>query len=527
VVVEDTTDHSTQGLPAPRWHRVDEWYNYQSPDNPSVGGGGTDYSPRANVHVLISLDETTYDEDDGNTTDDDHPISWCHRYEGGRSWYTGMGHTDDSWTEADYLKHVLGGIEVAAGAAPSEDCGATVEGAPVVDGFADPATGTAPLRVQFSATAADPDGQRLTYKWDFGDGGSSLSRAPRHTYTTAGMYTATVTVTDPDGHTGTDTVQVTVNAAGNQIPMVDAAADPTSGDAPLPVRFQAQGIDPDGPENQLTYQWDFGDGNGQFGRNVRHTYAEPGTYSATVKVTDAGGASTTSEAITITVNNPPGNQAPTVQALADPKTGTAPLRVRFTSAASDPDGDQLLSRWDFGDGGQAGGTNANHTYTAAGTYNAKVTVTDPGGKSATATVQVVVKAKTAVAPPAPPAPPKVADRGAVRSETVGAPGVRLVKRHSVARVIKRGLRYRVSCETRCRVTSVLRIQGQRLGKSSARRVSAGHSRAIVLKLDRSVRRNLVTAMRKAHVRNLRATLVLRITSATGTKSVRRVVVLRR
>jgi hypothetical protein len=127
---------------------------------------------------------------------------------------------------------------------------------------------------------------------------------------------------------------------------------------------------------------------------------------------------------------------------------------------------------------------------------------------------------------APAAPPTV-DQGAVKGESSAAPGLRLVKSHSVARVIKRGLRYRVSCETRCRVTSVLRIQGQRLGKSSARRVSAGHSRAIVLKLDRSVRRNLVTAMRKAHVRNLRATLVLRITSATGTKSVRRVVVLRR
>ena len=120
----------------------------------------TDYSPRPNVHVLTTLDESTYDEDDGNTTDDDHPISWCQRYDGGRSWYTGMGHTDESFTEANYLKHILGGIEVSAGVAPSEECGATAAGAPVVQGFADPTTGTAPLQVQFSATAADPDGQR-------------------------------------------------------------------------------------------------------------------------------------------------------------------------------------------------------------------------------------------------------------------------------------------------------------------------------------------------------------------------------
>ena len=52
------------------------------------------------LHVLATVDESTYGEDDGNTTDDDHPISWCHAYDGGRSWYTGMGHTQASFAEA-------------------------------------------------------------------------------------------------------------------------------------------------------------------------------------------------------------------------------------------------------------------------------------------------------------------------------------------------------------------------------------------------------------------------------------------
>jgi len=116
VHIEDTDHHSTTGLSNP-WQRVDEWYNYQAPDGAVVGGGGTDFSPRAaGVHVLATVDESTYDEDDGNATDDDHPISWCHRYDGGRSWYVGMGHTQASFTEAPYLKHLLGGLEVAAGA---------------------------------------------------------------------------------------------------------------------------------------------------------------------------------------------------------------------------------------------------------------------------------------------------------------------------------------------------------------------------------------------------------------------------
>ena len=114
VRIDDPDHHSTQGLPNP-WSRVDEWYNYQSPVNPVVGGGGDDYSPRGQVHVLLTVDEASYAEEDGNTTDDDHPISWCHRYEGGRSWYTGMGHTQATFSEAPFLKHLLSGLEIAAG----------------------------------------------------------------------------------------------------------------------------------------------------------------------------------------------------------------------------------------------------------------------------------------------------------------------------------------------------------------------------------------------------------------------------
>jgi hypothetical protein len=108
--------------------------------------------------------------------------------------------------------------------------------------------------------------------------------------------------------------------------------------------------------------------------------------------------------------------------------------------------------------------------------------------------------------------------------------VRLTKRHKVARVVKRGLRYTVACEAACRVTSTLRIAGadsQRLGKAAARSIAAGDSRRFVLRLDRTVRRNLTSAMRKAKVRNLRATLVLKIRTAEGTTTVRKAVVLRR
>jgi cytochrome c len=126
VVTEDATHHSTRHLPA-RWDRVDEWYNYQSPVNPVVNGGGTDISTRTTtpIHVLLTMDETTYNESDGNTVDDDHPISWCKRYDGGRMWYTGMGHTEASFLDANFMKHIQGGLEIAAGVVTDGACGVT------------------------------------------------------------------------------------------------------------------------------------------------------------------------------------------------------------------------------------------------------------------------------------------------------------------------------------------------------------------------------------------------------------------
>jgi len=217
VVVEDTTDPSTQGLPA-RWSRVDEWYNYKKPDNSS----GDDYSPRntPGVHVLLTMDESTYAEDDGSDgVDDDHPISWCQRYDGGRSWYTGLGHTQSSFSEAGILSHIGAGVEIAAGVLPSAACGVSPaeNHAPVITAAtATPPSGVAPLAVAFSATATDEDGDALTYAWDLdGDGSFETSgQSPSFTYTAAGTYAAVVKVSDPTGASATRTVTVTVSSAG-------------------------------------------------------------------------------------------------------------------------------------------------------------------------------------------------------------------------------------------------------------------------------------------------------------------------
>jgi glucose/arabinose dehydrogenase len=125
VKIEDADEPSTTGVPA-SWTRADEWYNYQKPNDPVVGGnqaGIPDYSPRTSgVHVLATVDESTYDEVDDSTEADDHPVSWCSNFDGGRIWYTGLGHTQSTFSEPDFLKHLLGGLKTAAGAVPA-DCG--------------------------------------------------------------------------------------------------------------------------------------------------------------------------------------------------------------------------------------------------------------------------------------------------------------------------------------------------------------------------------------------------------------------
>jgi glucose/arabinose dehydrogenase/PKD repeat protein len=86
-----------------------------------------------------------------------------------------------------------------------------------------------------------------------------------------------------------------------------------------------------------------------------------------------------------------GGRAPLAQAKASVTSGKAPLSVSFSSAgSSDPDGDTLGYAWTFGDGASSTAANPSHTYTAEGQYTATLKVTDPSGKSATASVQITV-----------------------------------------------------------------------------------------------------------------------------------------
>jgi glucose/arabinose dehydrogenase len=89
--------------------------------------------------------------------------------------------------------------------------------------------------------------------------------------------------------------------------------------------------------------------------------------------------------------NPAGNQAPVARASADRTSGTAPLTVNLSSAGStDPEGGALSYRWDFGDGTTSTAANPTKTYSTNGQRTVALTVTDPGGRTATANVTITV-----------------------------------------------------------------------------------------------------------------------------------------
>jgi cytochrome c len=97
VKVIDKNHMSTKHLPE-TWPRTDEWYNYKD--------------IKSEINILLNLDETSYE---GGTNGENHPIAWYRDFDGGRSWYTGLGHTNESYVDPQFIEMLWGGIQYAAG----------------------------------------------------------------------------------------------------------------------------------------------------------------------------------------------------------------------------------------------------------------------------------------------------------------------------------------------------------------------------------------------------------------------------
>ncbi len=379
-------------------------------DSGATGQATVAVTPKANVAPTASLTSTptpatgkaplgvTFNGS-GSTDSDGSIASWKLQFGDGTADATGTGAPPSSRSHT-----YMSAGSFTATLTVTDDSGATGQATVAVTPKANvaptavltstptPATGKAPLGVTFNGSASsDSDGSIASWTLDFGDGttvaggnGVPPSSLP-HTYA-AGTWTAVLTVKDDNGATDTDSVGV----SANNPPTAALTADKTSGPTPLAVTFNGSGSsDSDGTIASWTLA--FGDGGSTNGTgavpsSIPHTYANACSCTASLTVTDNQGAQSAAKTLAIHVTT---NQAPVASLSGSPSSGTVPLDVTFDgSLSNDPDGIPLKS-WslDYGDlSSPATGTGAvpssiTHTYSAAGTYNAVLTVTDSSNAS--------------------------------------------------------------------------------------------------------------------------------------------------
>lgn len=167
-------------------------------------------------------------------------------------------------------------------------------GAPVITGIrANPGSANEGSRIEFIASVEAGDISALNFHWDFGDGRGSFEEpgaaATRYRYRDGGeegtTYRVTLTVTDPSGRSATHAIDVDVN---NVEPRIQFVKRDGAGLENAPIAFRAGASDP-GRDDELTFEWDFGDGTTARGRRVEHRYRTPGFYSVALRVDDGDG----------------------------------------------------------------------------------------------------------------------------------------------------------------------------------------------------------------------------------------------
>jgi PKD repeat protein len=247
--------------------------------------------------------------------------------------------------------------------------------------------------VNFNASASKPATGRtiVSYFWDFGDGTqkTSTSSTTTHDFVAAGSYQVTLTLTDDAGHTGSVTIAVPVGiTAAPTASFLTSPSLPRAGDV---VNFNASASQAATGHTIRTYAWDFGDGSPQTTTKPQttHAYLNPGTYTVTLVVTDDVGATgVKSNPVTVASDAPIADFSFTQSA----PTSTHTMVFNSSGSSAAPGRTITSYAWDFGDSLPGSSlASPTHAYTAAGSYNVTLTVTDSAGKTGRVTKTVAVQ----------------------------------------------------------------------------------------------------------------------------------------
>lgn len=209
---------------------------------------------------------------------------------------------------------------------------------------------TVPWPVQFSSSVAPAPVSNYSFLWNFGDGQTSTLSNPQHTYTTQGLFTVTLTVTDTAAPNGCGTVLQKTNFIEIRVPVVNFSLVPQAGCKPLPVTATAQVSNLVEPVTQ--YEWNFGDGTIQTSASPGgfHIYTQTGVFNVTLTITTQQGCVFTSLVRPVTV----------IDTCEDDGTGggtggagftvTKTCANKYLVTFTDTVTNAVVQSWDFGDG---------------------------------------------------------------------------------------------------------------------------------------------------------------------------------
>jgi len=235
---------------------------------------------------------------------------------------------------------------------------------PAAEFSADVTSGEAPVTVTFTDAST---GAPTSWFWDFGDGTTSTSQNPSHTYSPPGSYSVSLTVTNTYGsNTETKTDYIDIGADPVSVPQVDADVH----------HLSHQFIFSSESENEPTsYLWDFGDGTTSTYATAGHIFTEVKSYWVTLTVTNTYGSHTIGIDVMVVPNTYP---IPIFTWFTSNKK--APYTMQFSDASV---GTPTSWLWDFGDGTTSTEQSPEHIYHYPGTYTVSLTVSNAYGTVST------------------------------------------------------------------------------------------------------------------------------------------------
>ena len=259
------------------------------------------------------------------------------------------------------------------------------------------ASGTPGTNYCYYTSAIDPDGDRVQYLIDWGDGTASIigliesgtMGSANHSWSEPGIYQVKANAKDNKGATSewSESLNITIDAPPNNPSM---PYGPRSGKPEIHHTYAVSAIDPDGDQIRFTFDW--GDGTASTigpvdsgtKANASHSWSKSATYQIRANATDSFGKSSGwSEPLTVTLNIPP--NSPSMP--SGPNSGRPGILYTYSASAADPDGDEIEITFDWGDSttsivgpvDSGAVAEAVHTWIQAGSYQVKANAADSKG----------------------------------------------------------------------------------------------------------------------------------------------------